>query len=158
MNAAQSEIVVRFICSASVSPVFPLSKKNTGGTPVLRLAIDRASKNSSRDCRLGSDTLHGIPHAGSDAGRVEADFGQLLRTSGVTDQAIGHAQANDVAGWQAMADGVLDHGGAETILQRMIFYRQHRTVAAEHALEHHSIEWFAETGVDDFDVDAIGLQ
>ena len=51
--------------------------------------------------------------------------------------------------------GVLKHCRAEAVLEAVIFQRQNGMLGPENALQHRAVEGLTETGVDDFDINAM---
>ena len=101
---------------------------------------------------------NGVADAAGDAGRVEADLGQLLLPCSVGDQAVGHPEPGQELRREMMAQCILQHGRSEAVLQRVILNGENRMPGGEDAGEHFAVERLAEAGVDDANRHALGVQ
>jgi hypothetical protein len=93
-----------------------------------------------------------------DSQRIQSNLVQLFGARCVSDQTVGHTQARDVLGGELVRDGVFENGAAETVLERVVFDREHGAIGSEDAGEHLAVEGLAEPGVNDGDVDAFGCE
>ena len=93
------------------------------------------------------------PYRGAEAADIETEIGQQFAALGVLDEAIGQAEADDVARVEAGAVGRFQHGAAEAAFERAFLDRDDQRQLLDGLQERGAVERLGEAGVDDADVE-----